>query len=63
MLDTDRLTQFTRALVQARSLTGEEGHVVQLVLSEMRALGYDRAWADENGSAIGVIEGAQPGPT
>ena len=63
MLDTDRLTQFTRTLVQTRSLTGEEGPVVQLVLSEMRALGYDRAWADENGSAIGVIEGAQPGPT
>jgi putative selenium metabolism hydrolase len=63
MLDTNRLTQFARSLVQTRSLTGEEGPVVDLVLSEMRALGYDKAWADENGSAIGVIEGAQPGPT
>lgn len=63
MLDTNRLTQFTRSLVQTRSLTGEEGAVVQLILSEMRALGYDRAWVDENGSAIGLVEGAQPGPT
>jgi putative selenium metabolism hydrolase len=62
MLDIDRLTRFTRSLVQTRSLTGEEGPVVELILSEMRALGYDKAWADENGSAIGLIEGAQPGP-
>ncbi len=62
-IDTDRLTQFTRSLVQTRSLTGEEGPVVQLILSEMRTLGYDRAWVDENGSAIGLVEGAQPGPT
>jgi putative selenium metabolism hydrolase len=63
MLDTNRLTQFARSLVQTRSLTGEEGPVVQLILAEMRALGYDRAWADANGSAIGIIEGAQPGQT
>lgn len=62
-LDLERLTAFTRSLVQTRSLTGEEGPVVELVLSEMRALGFDRAWADENGSAIGVIEGARPGPS
>jgi putative selenium metabolism hydrolase len=62
-LDANRLTAFTRSLVQTRSLTGEEGPVVEQVLAEMRALGFDRAWADENGSAIGVIDGARPGPT
>jgi len=62
-LNADRLTEFTRSLVQTRSLTGEEGPLVERVLAEMRALGFDRAWVDENGSAIGLIDGAQPGST
>ncbi len=62
-LNTARLTAFAQSLVQTRSYTGEEGPVVERILAEMRALKFDRAWADENGTAIGVIEGAQPGPT
>jgi len=62
-LNTDRLTAFAQSLVQTRSYTGEEGPVVDLILAEMRALGFDRAWKDENGTAIGLIEGQQPGPT
>ncbi len=59
----ERLVEFTRALVRQKSLTGEEEPVIQLILAEMRALGFDRVWADANGSAIGEIIGAQPGPT
>jgi hypothetical protein len=62
-MNPERLIAFTQALVRTPSLSGEEGAVVELVLAEMRALGFDRVWADENGSAIGVIEGARPGPT
>jgi len=58
----DRLVEFTCALVRERSLPGEEGPVVQLILAEMRALGFDRAWVDSNGSAVGEIVGARPGP-
>jgi len=29
----------------------------------MKSLGFDKVWVDENGSAIGIIEGAQPGRT
>jgi acetylornithine deacetylase/succinyl-diaminopimelate desuccinylase-like protein len=29
----------------------------------METLGYDRVWVDGNGSAIGIIAGALPGPT
>ena len=29
----------------------------------MNRLGFDRVWVDENGSAVGIIEGARPGPT
>lgn len=59
----ERLVEFARALIRQQSLTGEEEPVVQLTLAEMQALGFDRAWVDANGSAIGEIAGAQLGPT
>jgi len=59
----DLLIAFTQALVRQRSLSGEEGAVVELIISEMQRLGFDQVWKDKNGSAIGVIKGAQPGPT
>lgn len=62
-MDTQRLIAFTQSLVRTPSLSGEEQRVVELILAEMRDLGFDRAWADANGSAIGVIEGARPGKT
>jgi len=52
-----------QALVKCPSLPGEEGDAVRLVLAEMQALGFDKVWMDENGSAVGVISGALSGPT
>ncbi len=57
------LIDFTQRLVRQPSLSCEESAVTLIVLSEMKRLGFDRAWVDENGSAIGVIEGSRPGPT
>ena len=57
------LIEFTQRLVRQPSPSCEEGPVTQIVLDEMKRLGFDRAWADENGSAVGVIEGTRPGPT
>lgn len=62
-IDAERLIAFTQSLVRERSLSGQERAVVELILAEMRALGFDRAWADVNGSAIGMVEGASTGPT
>ena len=62
-IDIDRLTAFAQSLVQTRSFTGEEQSVVDRILAEMRALGFDRTWTDDNGTGVGVIEGARPGPT
>lgn len=59
----DSLISFARELIRCPSLYGEEGAVVELILAEMARLGYDRAWRDANGSAIGVIETGRPGPT
>jgi len=59
----DALISFARSLIRCPSRYGEEGAVVELILAEMAALGFDRAWRDENGSAVGVIETGRPGPT
>ncbi len=58
----DSLITFVQTLIRQRSLSGDEGAVVELIISEMRRLGFDQVWNDENGSAIGVIKGARPGP-
>ncbi len=54
---------FTRSLIRCPSRFGEEEAAVSLILAQMAALAFDRAWRDENGSAVGVIEGRLPGPT
>jgi putative selenium metabolism hydrolase len=62
-MNKQALIEFTQRLVRQQSLSGEEGPVTQLVIDEMKSLGFDKVWVDENGSAIGVIEGTQPGKT
>ena len=63
MLDTDRLISFTRDIVRIPSLSGEEAKVARRIEVEMVALGFDSVWTDEVGNVVGVLEGAQPGPT
>jgi putative selenium metabolism hydrolase len=62
-MNTNQLVKLTQALIQRQSLSGEEGAVLNLIEAEMRTLGFDRVWVDACGSVIGMIEGAQPGPT
>ncbi len=57
------LVAFTQDLIRIPSLSGEEAAVVERIVAEMRSLGFDTVWIDANGSAIGVVNGAQPGPT
>ena len=57
------LTAFTQRLIDTNSVTGQEKDVINLILNEMKTLGFERFWTDKNGSAIGMIEGQQPGPT
>jgi putative selenium metabolism hydrolase len=62
-MSDDRLIAFTQALVRCKSLPGEESAIAGLVTTEMLALGFDEIRIDENGSAVGIICGARPGPT
>lgn len=62
-MDKEFLIEFTRDLVRLPSPSGEEQRVAERVAAEMRALGFDLVETDECGTVIGIIEGAQPGPT
>ena len=57
------LVAFTQELIRIPSLSGEESAVVARIAAEMRSLGFDEVMVDANGSAIGIVNGAQPGPT
>jgi len=62
-MDKQAPIEFTQRLVRQQSFSGEEGPLTQIVVDEMEAIGFDKVWVDENGSAIGVIEGTKPGKT
>ena len=63
MLHKEQLVQFAQALVQHPSLSGEERAVADRVQAEMQALGFTSITVDANGSVVGMIDGAYPGPT
>ena len=52
---------FTQRLIQTKSMPKEEGAIAQLILQEMRTLGYDEVWQDEMGNIFGRIGGDQRG--
>ena len=62
-IDPAALVAFTQALIRIPSLSGEEAAVVERIVAEMHALGFDEVMVDANGSAIGIVVGARPGPT
>jgi len=62
-MNNSALIDFTQRLIRQPSPSCEEGPLTQIVLDEMKHLDFERAWVDENGSAVGLIEGARSGPT
>ncbi|CAN5589646.1 YgeY family selenium metabolism-linked hydrolase [soil metagenome] len=51
----DAVTSFLRDIVAIPSPSCEEGDVARRVVAEMESLGYDEAWIDPMGNAIGRI--------
>lgn len=49
------MVAFLRELIAIPSLSGEEGAAADRVLAEMRCLGYDEAYRDVAGNAVGRI--------
>jgi putative selenium metabolism hydrolase len=62
-MNTDRLVEFAADLVKRPSLSCQEEAVARRVQDEMESLGFDGVSVDENGSVVGVLEGAGEGRT
>ncbi len=60
-MDEYKLIEFIKEIISIRSLTGEEGSVVNRIVQEMHHLGYDEVWIDQAGNALGLIQGERPG--
>ena len=56
------LIDFTQRIVRAPSISGAEGDVAKIIISELKELEYDEVWTDEVGNIIGKINGGD-GPT
>jgi succinyl-diaminopimelate desuccinylase len=62
METTSPTIDLARALLRAPSPSGAEGPAAQVLLGAFHRFGFERAWLDEAGNAIGVIERGE-GPT
>ncbi len=58
----EELLVFLQDLIRIQSPSGEEDDVAHRIVGEMQRLGFDDVWIDVNGSVVGLIRGAQPGP-
>ena len=58
----DPVTAFARRLVRTPSPSQDEAELANLVAAEMKALGYDEAYVDAAGNAVGRIHGREEGP-
>jgi putative selenium metabolism hydrolase len=59
----DLAVDLTARLIQAPSLSGEEGPAAEVLAQAMRKAGFDEVRTDRYGSVLGTIEGDRPGPT
>lgn len=50
-----RLLQFLQSLVRTKSTPGREAAIVEHMVAEMSDLGYDEAYSDDAGNAVGRI--------
>ncbi len=53
------LIEFARQLVRLQSYSDHEGAVADAVVAKMRELGYDEAFIDSTGNAVGFIGGGE----
>ena len=54
MMDRDAATALVRGLVAIRSHSREEAKAAGWLVSQLRSLGYDRAFVDDAGNAVGA---------
>ncbi len=52
---------FLREIIRLESRSGAEGALAARVVAEMTALGFDAAWQDGRGNALGLVKGREAG--
>jgi acetylornithine deacetylase/succinyl-diaminopimelate desuccinylase-like protein len=57
------LVAFAQELLRTHSPSGDEAKAGALVIDQMKALGFDRVFADELGNVVGIMHGIEEGPT
>ncbi|NLP29618.1 MAG: M20/M25/M40 family metallo-hydrolase [Clostridiales bacterium] len=55
--------KFIQKLIQTPSISGEEFNLTELLIAEMKKLGYDEVFRDAQGNIVGIINGEPCGPT
>ncbi|MDD4369369.1 MAG: YgeY family selenium metabolism-linked hydrolase [Oscillospiraceae bacterium] len=63
MTSQEEAIALCQAMVQSRSYSGEEQGVALILKHYFEQAGFNQAYLDEFGNAIGVINGQDPGPT
>ena len=54
---------FAQKLVQTPSISGTEKDLADLNIEEMKKLGYDDVFRDDQGNVVGIVKGTEDGPT
>ncbi|MCH3965744.1 MAG: M20/M25/M40 family metallo-hydrolase [Clostridium sp.] len=57
------VVSFARKLIQTPSISGSEYELSCILLDEMKKLGYDEYFRDDQGNIVGIINGEEDGPT
>ncbi|MGI6783174.1 MAG: YgeY family selenium metabolism-linked hydrolase [Aminivibrio sp.] len=57
----DNMIAFAQKLIRLPSVTGQEGDVAGVIVSEMQKLDFDKILTDEAGNVMGVISGSGNG--
>jgi putative selenium metabolism hydrolase len=63
LIEVSALLEFVQRLIQEPSVLGNEGTVAKSVSDQMHQLSFDSVRTDEVGNVVGVVEGANSGPT
>lgn len=60
-LEGQRVVSFLQKAIRAKSISGDEKEMANLVKSEMDYLNYDKTWIDSYGNVIGYVKGNKSG--
>jgi putative selenium metabolism hydrolase len=55
------IIDFAKRLIQTPSNTGNESHIAEVIVAELKKLNYDKIFIDDIGNIVGIMEGKENG--